>query len=467
MPQDARIKFLNDVAVPSAPAVVYWMQASVRAAYNHALEYALHVANHRSQPLHVIFCLTPTYPDANLRHYRFLLEGLADVANSLNTRGVGFTVWLGDPLNVVDGIGGNASTVVVDRGYLRHQRAWRRELARRAQCPVVQVESNVVVPVETVSTKEEYSAATIRRKIHSQWEEFLVPIQTVTPHAGNPGELLPVSGSDFTVVPREELSRPEVIEKRLTVDDTVAPSPEFHGGETQAHTRLEDFLTHRLADYSTNRNDPEKDWLSGMSPYLHFGHISPVEIALRAVDYAESALAESEREGVDTLLEELIVRRELAMNYTEYNDHYDSYAALPEWARTTLAEHESDPRPHEYTREQLERGTTDDPYWNACQLQMVKTGKMHGYMRMYWGKKILEWTVDPAEAFGRAVYLNDKYELDGRDPNGYAGVAWVFGKHDRPWAERSIFGKVRYMNANGLRRKFKEIDRYVDRWTSS
>jgi deoxyribodipyrimidine photo-lyase len=251
------------------------------------------------------------------------------------------------------------------------------------------------------------------------------------------------------------------------VDDSVAPSPTFHGGELQAHTHLERFLSSRLADYATHRNDPEKDWLSGMSPYLHFGHISPVEIALQAIDYAESALAESERAGVDTLLEELIVRRELAMNYAEYNDRYDSYAALPDWAQQTLAEHEGDPRPYAYSLDQLEQGATDDPYWNACQLQMVKTGKMHGYMRMYWGKKILEWTAEPTEAFRRTVYLNDRYELDGRDPNGYAGVAWVFGKHDRPWAERSIFGKVRYMNANGLRRKFKEIDRYVDRWTSS
>jgi deoxyribodipyrimidine photo-lyase len=173
------------------------------------------------------------------------------------------------------------------------------------------------------------------------------------------------------------------------------------------------------------------------------------------------------RAGYESFFEELVVRRELAANFTQFNDRYDHYEGLPDWARKTLEEHISDPRPATYSPDQLEAGETEDKYWNACQREMVVRGKMHGYMRMYWGKKILEWMNDPAEAMQLAISLNDKYELDGRDPNGYAGVAWCFGKHDRAWPERPVYGKVRYMNANGLKRKFKQIEQYVERWQAT
>ncbi len=204
--------------------------------------------------------------------------------------------------------------------------------------------------------------------------------------------------------------------------------------------------------YEELKNDPTKECVSNMSPFLHFGQISPLHIALR--------VSETDSPGKDAYLEELIVRRELSVNFVFYNKNYDAFEGLPEWAKKTLKEHEKDPREYVYTLEELENAETHDPYWNAAQREMTLRGKMHGYMRMYWGKKIIEWSRTPENAFKTAVYLNNKYELDGRGPNGFTGVAWCFGKHDRPWKERPIFGKIRYMNANGLKRKF-DADGYV------
>jgi deoxyribodipyrimidine photo-lyase len=241
---------------------------------------------------------------------------------------------------------------------------------------------------------------------------------------------------------------------KLKIKGEVDKVDGFRGGTDQAMERLSEFLKSKIDGFQDLRNDPTMDYLSNMSPYLHFGQISPLYIALQVLKTISP--------GKDAYLEELIVRRELAMNFTFYNPNYDSLNSLPEWAQKTLREHEKDKREYLYTCEELERAETHDAYWNAAQKEMVYQGKMHGYMRMYWGKKILEWTASPEEAYKVALYLNNKYELDGRDPNGYAGVAWCFGKHDRAWKEREVFGKVRYMNANGLRRKFK-IERYVER----
>lgn len=471
MSQEERVKFLQDRPAPKGRPVVYWMQASARTRSNHALEYAIHLANHRGQQLRVVFCLHPGYPGANARHYRFLLEGLRDVKANLADRGISFTLWRGDIGSIGTALSGLASTIVVDRGYLRHHRRWREELVQAVDCPVVQVESNVVVPVETASTKEEYSAATIRKKIHREWERFLrkPPVQTIATPSVEEKPFSSARPAEFPFIDHDKLDRLALghtsIDELFAVDTSVPKSESFFGGEEAARDLLSGFLESRLSGYVDRRNVPNEDGLSGMSPYLHFGHISPIDIAVAAHEYAGDESYAIRQDDLDALLEELIVRRELAINFTEYNRSYDTYDSLPQWSRNTLHDHATDPRPYDYSLETLEAAGTEDPYWNACQNEMVRTGKMHGYMRMYWGKKILEWTADPAEAYRRAVYLNDRYELDGRDPNGYAGVAWVFGKHDRPWTERSIFGKVRYMNANGLRRKFKEIDSYIDRWS--
>jgi len=440
-----RIQPLNSLPDRSGDYVAYWMQASQRAEYNHALEFAVREANNRKQPLLVVFGVTPDYPEANLRHYTFMLEGLRETQEALKDRGIRMVVSRQSPDKAALGVAEHASLLVADRGYLRFQVDWRHRVAEDAPCPVVQVESDVIVPVETASPKEEYAAATIRPKIHKHVEHFLKSVRSSRVKRDSLG--LKVNGWSIDNV--------EAALSELRVDRGVGPVTAFEAGTAEARKRLDAFISNRLDDYPEQRNHPELDAVSHMSPYLHFGQISPLQIALKV----ERAGGKS-REAKDDYLEELIVRRELSMNFVYYNWDYDAYTSLPDWARKTLEAHKKDKRDPIYKTEAFEAAETNDPYWNAAQKEMVLTGKMHNYMRMYWGKKILEWSASPEEAFKTALYLNNKYELDGRDPNSFAGVAWCFGKHDRPWTERKIFGKVRYMNDNGLRRKF-DMDAYL------
>jgi deoxyribodipyrimidine photo-lyase len=307
---------------------------------------------------------------------------------------------------------------------------------------LIQVESDVVVPVEEVSTKEEYAAATIRSKIHKKLDHFLVPLKQKDP-------VIDSLSLDFESVAIENMDKAL---SKLCIDRGVKKVNSFQGGMKEALKHLEVFLEEKLDRFPELRNDPTLDYLSHLSPYLHFGQISPLFIALK--------VKQTKSPGVEAFLEELIVRRELSMNFTFYNEKYDSFESVPEWAKKALRTHQKDKRPYLYRLEELETAQTHDPYWNAAQREMVARGKMHGYMRMYWGKKIIEWSKTPEEAFRLALSLNNKYELDGRDPNGFTGVVWCFGKHDRPWGERPIFGNVRYMNDKGLKRKF-DADRYV------
>jgi deoxyribodipyrimidine photo-lyase len=304
------------------------------------------------------------------------------------------------------------------------------------------VESDVIVPVEETSPKEEYAAATIRSKIRRKLDAFLVPLKEHEP-------IFDSLSLDFDSFNIDDL---EKAISNLRVDRSVKRVDSFHGGTKEAKSHLETFLDSKLDRFPELRNDPTLDDVSHMSPYLHFGQISPLYIALQ--------VSKTGSPGIEAFLEELIIRRELSMNFVFYNEKYDSFEAIPDWAKKTLNAHQKDKRSDLYSLKELEGAKTHDPYWNAAQKEMLHRGKMHGYMRMYWGKKILEWAKTPEEAFRNALYLNNKYELDGRDPNGFTGVAWCFGKHDRPWGERPIFGKVRYMNDKGLKRKF-DADGYV------
>ncbi len=442
MIQKERVRALNPKPVSKGTYVLYWMQASQRAEYNQALEYAILKANELHQPLIVFFGITDHFPEANERHYTFMLEGLRETQRSLRERTIQMVIRHESPEKGAIRMAKKASLVVVDRGYLRIQRQWRECVARQIDCPLFQVESDVIVPVEEASSKEEYAAATLRPKIHKKLSHFLTPLSQREP-------ILSSLSMDFDSFEIDDIER--AISK-LRIDRSVGKVHSFRGGTDEAYRHLEVFLEGKLDHYPELRNDPTLDYLSHLSPYLHFGQISPLLIALK--------VKKTKSPGAEAFLEELIVRRELSMNFVFYNKHYDTFQAIPEWARQSLRTHQHDRRPYLYTLEQLERAETHDPYWNAAQKEMVITGKMHGYMRMYWGKKILEWSKRPEEAFRVALYLNNKYELDGRDPNGFTGVAWCFGKHDRPWGERPIFGNVRYMNDKGLKRKF-DADQYV------
>ncbi|WP_375424908.1 deoxyribodipyrimidine photo-lyase [uncultured Friedmanniella sp.] len=434
--QGERVQTLNEADVRAdASYVLYWMQQSQRAELNHALEYAIRRANELELPLLVAFGLMDGYPEANLRHYRFLVEGLADVAEALAKRHVTFVLQRGAPDEVALRLAADAALVVCDRGYLRPQRQWREHVAAEAGCAVVQVESDVVVPVELASDHKEYAARTLRPKITRQLDRFLVDLPKARLKDTTPPE-----------VEGEDLSDLDALLGSLDLDETVRPVPIFTGGTSAATTVLRAFLRDQFADYADNRNQPQTDHVSHMSKYLHFGQISPVAIALAIREQGDD-------ENTQTYLEELIVRRELPMNFVFYEPDYDSYSCLPEWARTTLAEHAGDRREPGYTARELEDAATEDPYWNAAMNEMKHLGYLHNHMRMYWGKKILEWSASPEEAYATTLRLNNTYFLDGRDANSFANVAWVYGQHDRGWTERPVFGKTRSMTAGGLERK--------------
>ena len=446
--QPTRIQILNDADIRKGDYVLYWMQQSQRAEYNHALEYAVQQANKQDRTLLVAFGLTDDYPEANLRHYTFMLEGLKETQEALASRGIKLVVRRGQPPEVALTLGRRSSMIVCDRGYLRHQTAWREQVAQEANCRVVQVESDVIVPVEVVSDKAEYAARTIRPKIQRHLDAYLVGLKSIT--VKHPSLAMKIQGIDLDNIG-------DLLQK-LNLDYSVRPVSElFKGGTTQAAKRFGAFLRHRLKHYDQHSNQPQTDDISHMSPYLHFGQISPLYLA-QQISRAPDAL----KAAKDSYLEELVVRRELAMNFAFYTSDYDDYGCIPGWAQKTLADHQDDQREYVYTRQQLENADTHDPYWNASMLEMKHTGFMHNYMRMYWGKKILEWSTTPQKAFRTTLAINNKYFLDGRDPNSYTGVAWIYGIHDRAWFERPIFGKTRYMAASGLERKC-DIAAYVEK----
>ena len=482
MIQPERVHYLNEEYPTRGRYVLYWMQQSQRARCNHALEFAVREADRLRVPVLCVFGITQRFPEAHQRHYAFMLEGLAQTDEALRRRGIKLTVRLDPPVDAVLSLADSACIVVADRGYLRIQRSWRERLAKKLPCRFIQVESDVVVPVETVSGKEEYAARTLRPRIERRLERFMMPLAETGPDRDSLD--LRVSGLDVSD-PTRVLRKLRVGRARARIDapagrDTGATDAaagaeamsarsraggtgsssgagRLKGGPEEAGRLLERFLSEKLNSYPAEHSDPGLDCQSELGPYLHFGQISPLDVALQ-VRSKRGVHTESK----DVFLEELIVRRELAMNFCLYNQDYDSYDCLPSWARQTLGKHARDRREYVYDEGSLERAETHDPYWNAAQNEMRATGKMHGYMRMYWGKKIIEWTRTPEEAFQTALALNNRYSLDGRDPNSFAGVAWCFGKHDQAWKERAIFGKVRWMSAAGLDRKFS-MDDYVAR----
>ncbi|MGC8740548.1 MAG: deoxyribodipyrimidine photo-lyase [Candidatus Sumerlaeaceae bacterium] len=444
MLQQERIRILNNEPVRPGQYVLYWMQQSQRLHWNHAFEYAVAQANARGQQVVIAFAITPNFPEANLRHYEFLFQGLEDVVVQAQRRGVCFIARVGSPDEVILDLSRHASEVVVDCGYLRIQRLWRENAAKRLVCRLTEIETDAVVPVRVASQKEQYSAAALRPRLHRLLPSFLLPIeeQSITSHPKAP---LP-----FPSTTAAELWE---IASRIAVDRSVPPVPGKRGGTSHALEIFEHFLREKIESYALLRNNPLHDVTSGLSPYLHFGHISPLYVAWRVAALSPSL-------SRDAFLEQLIVRRELSLNFVTFNSAYDSYDCLPEWAKATLETHAKDRRLYVYSCEEFEKGQTHDPMWNACQHELVTTGSLHNYLRMYWGKKILEWSSSPRAAFDTAIYLNNKYQLDGRDPNSFSGVAWCFGKHDRPWPQRPIYGSVRAMAESGLRKKF-DVQKYI------
>ena len=433
--------------------VLYLLQQANRAYNNPALELAIEEANQRGLPVVACFGLldgSNGFPEANARHYAFLLQGLSDAARGLAKRGIGFVMRKCSPAQVAIDLAADAALLVLDRGYLGVQKAWYAEICQAAQTTVVQVEGDVAVPLEIASSRHEFAARTLRPKIASQLEDFLSPL---------PVRKVKHPAHELALKSEIDISDPDAVLASMTLDRSVPPVKRFKGGETEARRRLKAFLSGPFQDYGDTRGKPEAGAASHMSPYLHFGQISPVEIVLAA------RAAEASRDDKAAFVEEVVIRRELAMNHVHYTAKYDSYEdAVPEWARQTLAERSRDARPHIYTDEQLANGETHDHGWNVAMKEMRVTGYMHNHLRMYWGKKILEWSNTPEEGFDRTLRLNNRFFIDGRDPNSFTNVAWIYGLHDRPWVKRPIFGTVRYQNENSLRKfNFKAYEQDVER----
>jgi deoxyribodipyrimidine photo-lyase len=424
------------------------MQRAQRAVDNPALDVAVRAANELRLPLAVFFGLHPNYPGANLRHYAFLLEGLEETARGVERRGAAFILRSyprHDLLRFCDEV--RAALVIGDENPLREPESWRRSASKKLNVPLWTVDADTVAPTKLFA-KEEYAARTLRPKIRAVLDVFLQPLE-----------------EPLCICPWPAKSRPEAerldagrLLKTLPLDRGASAVSRFKGGTAEGLRRLRLFIDDRLSDYPLRRNLPQEAGTSELSAYLHFGHLGPLTIALAVKG------AGAPEEVKRAYLEELIVRRELSINYVARNANYDSLGGSPDWARATLDRHRDDIRPHIYSRTRLEESGTHDPLWNAAQLEMTATGYMHGYLRMYWAKKILEWSETPEEAFATAVCLNDKYFLCGRDPNGYTGIAWAIGgKHDRPWGpRRPVFGTVRYMSAAGMARKF-DVKAYIAR----
>lgn len=429
---------MSQAGLADTGCVIYWMQAAQRANDNPALNEAIRRANDAGAPVVVFFGLDPAYPSANARHYAFMLDGLRHTEADLERAGIPFVLRLTSPaaglLQFVREL--NALAVVTDIGALRHQRRWRDEVAGSIEVPFSQVTTETVVPVAAFG-RLAATAAILRPYVHRHLPDAVWDHRR--PRVEHPIGSVTCDRVRLSDMPTERLL------EMLRVDKSVPPVQGAQAGSNAAFAALERFVGKSLPRYVEDRHRAQT---SGLSAYLHYGQIGPHAIA-RAVLHADAP-----EDAKQAFLEQLIVRRELAHNFCWFNGAYDRYDGCPDWGRASLEAHASDPRPIVYTPEQLEQADTHDDLWNAAQRELLECGRMHGYLRMLWVKKILEWSPSPREAFEIAVYLNDKYQLDGRDANGYAGIAWsIGGRHDRPWPQRPIFGAIRYMSSESARRK--------------
>jgi deoxyribodipyrimidine photo-lyase len=417
-----------------------------RADSNHALEFAAGLANDLKLPLLVYEDLMCSYPYASDRFHRFILEGVPENARRFRARGAGYIFHLrrkhSDPDDAVHRVASEAAALVTDDYPL-----FGTDVAKRAGIPVYAVDSSCVVPMRLMN-KKEYGAYTIRPKIRKLLAEYLMPVERVVLKRKWKGDLPPF---------HTEVDQSNIVEliRSCEIDHRVAPALDCNGGRKAAERRLSEFARNDLRRFSAEANEPSAHATSRLSPYLHFGQMSSLETALAAkLHAAENGYS------CDEFLEQLIVRRELAFNHACFAPQPDSMETLPDWARKTLAKHAGDMRDPVYSRQQFEAAATHDPLWNATQKELLLRGRIHGYYRMYWGKKIMEWSATMEEALETMVYLHDRFALDGQDPNTYANILWCFGLHDRPWQERPVFGMVRYMTYEGMRRK-TDVDSYL------
>ncbi|MEW6195223.1 MAG: deoxyribodipyrimidine photo-lyase [Bacteroidota bacterium] len=439
-----RLRILK-VGIQKTGPVLYWMQRDQRVYDNWALIYAQEEALKRSVPLIVVFNLVPSFLGATIRHYGFMLRSLSEVDRELKKFNVSFILLSGDPLVEIPAFISqtDSSLLIADFNPLKIVRRWKKQVADNINIPFHEVDAHNIVPCLVASNKLELAAYTIRPKIHNLLPEFL--------------DEFPQLKKMKNIFPDTTNNDWQKIIDTLDVDRSVKEVDWILPGEKATQEMLNNFIYNKLNDYPAKRNDPNIDGTSNLSSYLHFGQISSQRIVLEIIKQNETSVLQN------SFLEELIIRKELSDNFCYFNKKYDSFEGFPIWAQQTLNIHRKDKREHLYSTEEFEKAETHDDLWNTAQREMVNTGKMHGFLRMYWAKKILEWSPTPEDALKIAIHLNDKYELDGRDPNGYTGIAWsIGGVHDRPWVERKVFGKIRYMNYLGCKRKF-DVIKYIQK----
>jgi deoxyribodipyrimidine photo-lyase len=446
----SRVTKLNNVSEnKKSRYVLYWMQMFKRASHNYALNFAIQMANERHLPLVVYEGLTFSYPWASDRFHTFILEGVAEKQVEFSERGIRYVFYLQrnkrDSRNTVAQLAREAALLVTD-DYPCFIIPRHNERISQLDRQVYAVDANGMVPLSALP-KEEYAAYTIRPKINRLLPDM--PRVINTPHIDVANPALDVDCPETAV----SADIAELV-NQCDIDHSVKPSDRYRGGTTAARKRLNHFVQNILPHYDKTQKEPSIDGVSRLSPYLHFGFISIQEV-VAAVEKAKAP-----KSAKEAFLEQAIVRRELSFNFTRHNPHYDSLQSLPAWALETMREHADDPRPELLDAEKIEAAETYDELWNAAQRELVLTGHLHNYVRMLWGKRVIEWQRSYEMAFELLVHLNNKYALDGRDPNSYAGILWCFGKHDRPWFDREIFGTMRYMTSQCMAKMFN-ARRYI------
>jgi len=436
-----RFRNLNDnSADESGRQVVYVMQRSLRTEWNLSLELAIAHANATNRGILVAFPFECSAHMATRRQGDFVHQHLRLIEEKLKTRGIKFIVRFSGLKRITESLESDTVAFYTEKAYLKRNRQDREEVARKLSVPLYEVEDNLISPVEKTSDKEEYAARTIRGKIDRDF--ILSELPNFRPTVSS--LRYPVHGDDYS-------DRSKSLNRGGFEDEIPQSERNFPVGEEAAIRKFENWMNKAYYNYAEERQDPSVLSVSEMSPYLHFGIISP--------HYLASAMKKKRGKNKEAYLEELLVRRELAHNFVYFNrSDYDSYASIPGWARESLEEHKQDER-DAYTRAELLKGNTHDRYWNSCMLRIKRYGYLHNHLRMYWGKGFLRYTNTPKYAYSLALEFNNTYFLDGNDPNSFANVAWIFGKHDRAFGEREIYGKVRIMTPSGLERKMpvKEV----------
>jgi deoxyribodipyrimidine photo-lyase len=469
-----RVTAVNRAAVNAKGAyVLYWMIAARRTTWSFALDHAVAVAKQLERPLVVFEPLRAGYPWACDRFHAFVMQGMEDNAKRCAARGVTYLSYVepapGEGSGLLEALAARAACVITDEqpGFFLP----RMVAAAAAKLPVrvEQVDGNGLLPLRAVA-RTFPTAMAFRRELQRQ-----LPVQLAQLPAAAPLARLPAALRDAALPKLRWRSAKRLAD--IPIDHAIAPVS-YRGGSVAAAATLKDFLAHKLARYADDRKDLDRDPSSQLSPYLHFGHISTHEVVSKIWTGEPAQLAKSKvtgkREGwwklraaSEAFLDELVTWRELGYNFCHHDPDYGSWDALPPWAKKTLTDHARDPRPELYTRAELEAAATHDPIWNAAQRQLVGDGRIHNYLRMLWGKKILEWSATPQEALATLIELNNKYAVDGRDPNSYSGILWTLGLFDRPWGPvRPIFGTIRFMSSDATRKKL-DMDEYLARWSDA